>query len=61
MNKQFKCISKTETEQGFSVHFQVVVENNQSQVQGNLSLSGLTSAEADQFTVGDLYQLTPVV
>lgn len=61
MNKKFKCVSKTETEQGFSVHFSVVVENQTSQVQGNLSMNNLTETEADLFEVGSLYELKPVV
>lgn len=62
MNKHFKCVSKTETEQGFSVHFTVVVDGNPpSQVQGNLSLNNLTETEADNYSVGSVYQLTPVI
>lgn len=61
MNKKaLKCTSKTETESGVSINFQITgsdgkVNNNGND--GHASIHNLTKAEADYFIVGKLYEL----
>ncbi len=60
MAKKFKCVTKTESEQGFGVSFNLVTTTNTPSAGGNLHLHNLTEVEADEYTVGAEYELKPV-